>query len=1120
MGIRVPIRAAITASVTAAVTAGLLAAPALAAPAVATNGTASSHASATAAKPPLSAAQMQADARLHNATGSVTGVARSASGQPLAGICVTAYGATGNKAAVTGATGRFVLAVLRAGQYQLEYRGCGGSSVHYLPEWYGGSMQRAGARSIVVTGSRLAPLLALAPVTLYPANSTLGDLPRAVVPQRGSDDTASDPFGRRLSDPASSAALISSLMGHGSGLATPGLAASAKGGRIAGAVTSRSGQGLAGICVAAFSNATGEISLTATGKTGSYRTDKLPAGRYELALYAQCGNTGNWLTQIYKGIYDPSKSPTLVRIKAGQTTKINATMKLGGEISGTVTGPLGKKLSGICVSPLTNSAAGLLIFGAVSRAGVYHVRGVPAGSYQLGFAPCENADYAPTLWPGTQNLNAAGTIGVRARQIIGNIDEIMSLGGIMTGTVTSATTPPVPLAGMCVFVQENNGLNDSGSADTDGSGHYTVKGLAAGSYSVQFQPGCDNNGNYVATNYPSNVNVTSGATTSGVNGSLPIGATISGTVTSAATGKPLPGICVQANGIESGGGGFAISANDGTYSVEQLPVDTYQAQFSGGCGNAGSYAPQGYDNTNVLQPQNIVVTTAGQTVASVNAAMQPGPVIAGTVTDSTGHKLTGICVFVITPDGDQFGVATTVDGGYQVPDLEPAQYEVDFAPGCGNNADLTEQGFRMPANAQVVATVSADSGTVRGINTAMAPAGGVSGVVRAASGRAQQVSCVVLTGVSGSAKSLISESFNVGSKYEFTGLPLGSYQVAFVPSCGGSGLETQWYKDKPTPAHATSVVVRANHVTPNIDSALIPGGSIAGRITTGGKPVHDMCVEAQSVTQLAEFGASISNRNGYYHVHGLNSGEYELFVTGCANSPTALANTLASEVVPQLVHVTAPKVTGGVVSDVPAGATISGSVLSSPADAQAGACAEAMQTSGFGFNQSNTGLDGTFSITNLPPGDYQVLFGDPGCSDSEPNLAPGWFQNQARQQTATVVTVAAGSTTVLGAETLTIDGSISGTVTASGGGPLGGVCVAAMQTGIGMSSVYSVTGTNGTYSIIDLPPGHYRVQFTSGCGAAGYKTQWWNDKPTRTAATIVTVATATATTGIGASMRK
>ena len=1125
MGISVPIRAALTASLTAVLTAGLLAAPALAATASTSNqaaGNAASQRGAGAAKLPLSAAQMQADERLHDAAqggqGSVTGIARSATGRPLAGVCVTAYGAAPAKSAVTDSSGRFVITKLKAGRYQLQYRSCGGSAAQFLPEWYGGSLQRGRSRSVVVTGSRLTPLEGLAPMTLYPANSEMGDLPRAVIPQHGSDETASDPFGRYVTGLTSPADLIKRLRARASAPAQATHAvATAKRGKIAGVVSSPSGHGLKGICVEALPENFGAVGFARTGKTGSYSTGKLPAGKYELVFFADCGNNGNWLTQIYKGIYNFNKQPTAVAVKAGRTTKINVVMKEGGEISGTVTGPKGGKLSNICVSPLSNSSAGQLVFDGVSRNGVYHIRGVPAASYQLGFAPCGSANYAPTLWPGTQSYRVAPMIKVHPRQIIGNIDQIMHFGGIISGTVSSDTTPATPLPGMCVFVEENNGLFDGGSADTDNNGHYSIKGLASGPYTVFFQPGCDNNANYVSENYPSNVKVTEGATTSGINGSLPPGATISGTVTSAKTGQPLRGICVEINSTDFGTEGFSVSAKDGTYSVDQLPVDTYNVEFSGGCGNTGSYAPQAYNNTNVLEPQNIDVTTAGQAVNGIDAAMQPGPVISGTVTDSSGRKLKGICVFAVTPSGIEFSIATTVRGKYRITDLAPAQYQVIFTPGCGNNANLVGQAYKTPISALTPATVSAASGTVGGINAALAPAGAIAGTVRGAGGRPVPFYCIILTGVSGAARNLVGEVFVFGSKYEITGGPVGGYQVAFAPSCTGSALETQWYKDKPGPAHATTVIVRAHHVTRHIDAALIPGGSIEGRVTSGGKPIQNVCVFAQNVTQLAEFGAGISNHNGYYHVPGLNSGDYELFFEPCGRS----ANALAAEVGPKLIHVTAPKKTGGVVTDVPKGATISGTVLAgSPAAPAAGTCIEAIQANGAGFNLSSAALDGTYSITNLPPGDYQVFFGDPTCSFSDPNLASQWYQNQATEPTATLIPIAAGSTTTIATATLGFDGSITGTVRGSGGGALAGVCVATTATGFGSVPVYTSTAADGTYSVIDLQPGRYKVQFSSGCGAAGYKTQWWNDKPTRTAANAITVTAATTTSGIGATLHK
>lgn len=1133
--INVPIRAAFSAALAAGAAAALLAAPALATPAQAAGSSSATKAvsSQTAASRPvtasrrahlpLSAAQLQADRRRQDvaqaATTSLTGVARTAAGQLLPGICVTAYSQAGDKSAVTGSGGRFVISGLRPGKYRIEYRSCAGATRQYLPEWYGDVLQRAESRIVTVYGSSLAPLQALNPVTMYPANSNIGDLPGAVVPQHGSDELARDPFGLLATPPSSPANLMKSLVARylprTSQPAHPG-----RPGRISGVVTSPNGHGLAGICVEIAGPT--EVAFTITGKGGSYHASKLAAGKYLLAFYADCGNTGNWLFQIYKGIYNPLKRPTFVKVEAGRTTgRVNVVMKDGGEISGTVSGPGGRKLTNICVYPLTNSPDSLPVFNAVSSHGIYHIRSVSPGSYQIGFASCGLSDWAPTLWPDTQNYHSAPYIHVHGMRHVGNIDEIMQPGGIVTGTVTSATNPPAPLAGMCVLAFENNGLMVTGTAATNATGSYEIYGLAAGSYSVEFFPGCNNNGNYVGINYPNNINVVGGATTPGISGALPIGAIISGKVTSAATGQPIRGICVAIlitlDGFQEPIG-FETTNRHGTYSMDQLPVGTYQAQFSGGCGNTGSYAPQGFDNAYVLDPQNISVTAAGQNVSGIGAALQPGPVISGTVTNSAGHRLSGICVEVATPAGAVFGFGQTVSGGrYELPDLAPGSYEVFFAPGCGDNANLTEEAFRSQVSGGAD-TVSVTSGTLGGIDAVMQPAGGISGVIRAANGYPVQISCLYLTGVSGPAKSLSGEALIFGRKYELIGLPLGGYQIAFLPTCFHSALETQWYKNKPSPAGAATVVIRAFHTDPQIDSLLHIGGSIAGRVTRGGKPVRNMCVFAQNVNQFLEFGEAGSNRNGQYDIHGLNSGLYELEVVPCGDG----SNALAAEVLPQLVDVTAPARTSGVQTSAVLGATISGKVLltgAPPSEAgAAGACVEAFATNGDAYNSTFAALDGTYSITNLPPGQYRVYVGDPGCSFSEPSLAPQWYLGEASEITATLVSVTVGGTATLSTVTLVNDGSISGNVTGQGGNPLPGVCVAA--TSAGNLPVYSVTSSAGSYSISDLPAGLYRVQFSSGCGASGYQTQWWQDKPTAKSATLVTVSVGTPTTGISAALKK
>ena len=129
----------------------------------------------------------------------------------MADVCVTAYGPAGATTAVTKSDGRFLINRLRPGKYQVRYRTCAGASAQYLPEWYGDVLQRGQSRSVIVTSSTLAPVQALSPLTVYPADSNLGDLPSAVVPQHGSDVVASDPFGRLATGPTSPSVLMKSL---------------------------------------------------------------------------------------------------------------------------------------------------------------------------------------------------------------------------------------------------------------------------------------------------------------------------------------------------------------------------------------------------------------------------------------------------------------------------------------------------------------------------------------------------------------------------------------------------------------------------------------------------------------------------------------------------------------------------------------------------------------------------------------------------------------------------------------------------------------------------------------------------------------------------------------------
>ncbi len=104
----------------------------------------------------------------------------------------------------------------------------------------------------------------------------------------------------------------------------------------------------------------------------------------------------------------------------------------------------------------------------------------------------------------------------------------------------------------------------------------------------------------------------------------------------------------------------------------------------------------------------------------------------------------------------------------------------------------------------------------------------------------------------------------------------------------------------------------------------------------------------------------------------------------------------------------------------------------------------------------------------------------------------------------------------------TTNASISGTVTAAvGGAPLQYICVFAVSTD-GGGQTNTVTAVDGTYSLINLVPDTYIVDFyvQAGCAGGNYAEQWYNATNAGTIikanATAVPLTSGLAQTGINA----
>jgi hypothetical protein len=1021
----------------------------------------------------------------------VTGVVRDQSGRPVSDACVLAASATGQvKIARTGSAGQYQLALPRTGAYTLSYRTCAAGHAATGPVL---------SRHIVVGASAIT------------------SLPAMTVDQHATTSRPSALAAAGVVVPAHQRIIrLQPGQMFAGGRAQPAVAGDSSAAVVTGKVTNPAGHALSGTC-AWIVGSTFAVGVS-TDKDGVYRFDisggGVPNGRYPVQFDSSCLSSdpfgpiapGRWAPQWYQAKF-AAAGANKVLVKAGKTTRgINAMMRPGGEVSGTVAGSDHRRLKNAC-AVLTDSAGQEFGQAFTNAKGQYTITGLDPGNYRLLAVPaCRGgtSDYGQTWYQRAATVRQARVIKVRLGHRTGGINVVLPKLGTITGFVRLGGKTGKPLAGMCVNVFSPSNFEAGGFATSQRTGKYVVQGLPAGRYQVEANVGgCGNNGNYAQANYQGTVRVAAARTTSGINLYMQPGGTLTGKVTNLATGQPVAGICVG-----DGEGDGAVTANDGTYAIKQLPAERTAVGFSGGCGNAGSYAPQYYDNQAVQEAASTVTITAGHTTGAIDAALLPGATISGTLQNAAGRAARGICVF-LTPGAPGagslpfFGSAITGTGGsYTEANLAPGSYAVAFFAGCeGPSNAAALQWFKGQPDSRTAGLVATAAGqTVTGVDARLGRGGGISGTVTAA-GQPVDFDCVYAVNQATGAEAGFEANSGAG-QFTLSALPAGRYWVTGYDCLEGSNL---------APATAPQLVtVRAGYTTGKVRIDLARGGTIEGRVTTAasGSPVRNGCVTAGPVGAAAVHGLfggfAQTSRTGSYKITGVAAGQYRIFIyPDCAGTqPNLVPLTLT-----HLVRVRTGKVTAGVNASLRRGAQIVGFVTGPAAQAEPGVCVEVFRLPGGLVETEATDAHGKYTASGLAPGSYKLELNN-GCSDGGTGLGIRWVQG---------LTVQTGVVAVNVNVSLPADGTISGSVTGTGPAPLTGVCVSAVPVAAGQSTVYAVSGA-GSYTLAFLTPGKYRVEFQAGCGKSGVKTQWWDAAASSATAKVITVAAGATVSGIDAAL--
>jgi hypothetical protein len=193
---------------------------------------------------------------------------------------------------------------------------------------------------------------------------------------------------------------------------------------------------------------------------------------------------------------------------------------------------------------------------------------------------------------------------------------------------------------------------------------------------------------------------------------------ISGKVTDVSH-KPLANIEVNVYHLNGSFVTFATTKINGEYTVE-VPKGEYKVEFAPEFESGLNYIPQFYNDRSSFAEANPVLVAEGKTTEKIDAELEAGGQIEGTVTDASTHAALLQAVVVAVGPGETLnGIAfTNASGQYTISGLVPGSYKVEFFDSGYIAQYYDDQTSFASANPVVVARES----TTPGINASLVPA--------------------------------------------------------------------------------------------------------------------------------------------------------------------------------------------------------------------------------------------------------------------------------------------------------------------------------------------------------------------------------------------------------------
>ncbi|MHA3837558.1 carboxypeptidase regulatory-like domain-containing protein [Terrabacter sp. AAH1] len=683
-------------------------------------------------------------------------------------------------------------------------------------------------------------------------------------------------------------------------------------------------------------------------------------------------------------------------------------------------------IAGVVVKALTHGSADFtpVATATTGSTGAWTMTDLPPGDYDLQFDASDTA-YLSQWWSAATTRDRAGVLSATAGVTLSGLDASLTRAATVSGRVVDESG--TPLADVLVTPREQSaGAVTRGAVITAADGTFTVRGLTAGTYTLDFSGAGRVSWSYgmaSATAAPAFFAVAEGTSVSGRVMVLPAGstmvtrgllaaadttATMSGHVYAGSTASPLTGALVVAVAADSDGlsSGVLNATTDatGAWTLTGLSPDVYTVHVLPPAGS--DYLEQWWDAAPQRSHAAYAVLGASGARTDMDATLVQGGSISGKVTAGGTFGVADVVVQA-APVGTETwsSVVTDGDGNFTLVALRPDQYVVQFdgrslgfEPAWWSGTSQTGVATRSAASPVAVTAGAAAAGH----DIVMAQAGSIFGTVTGPNATPVADVPLEITDVdSGITSSSITD---VGGNFVAGGLTAGRYLVRVTP-LDGSQLASQWFDGVFSRPDATPVIVE-NGLDNRIDFSLVPSGTISGRVLRpGGAPAAtgSIMVAPASDPTFTDVVA-VNPLDGTFSLSGLGPGDYLLsavddgtLVTyyatsgSTANASSASAVTLAA----------GAAVSGRSITLAP-GASISGRVTEGSTGAPFGQIAAIDVRTGAQLGASSIGGSGSYTMTGLPAGTYAVMA--TGTTD-----VSRWFGNTTTWADSTFVSLAGGT---------------------------------------------------------------------------------------------------------------